>query len=396
MLEILLLQGGYNTTLVMIGAGLLGAAGGAAGSFTLLRRRGLVSDAMSHATLPGIALAFLAGHALIGDGRAFWLLMAGAALSAFLGVMLVDLIRTRTRLKEDAAIGIVLSTFFGLGIVLLTVIQSQNLPGQAGLSGYLLGSTASMLRGEAIAIAVAAAIVCAAVFALRNMLALVAFDELYASTRGLDVRLVDAVLMALVLCVVVIGLKAVGLVLVIALLIIPPVTARLWTDRVSVMTWLAASIGAGGAYLGAAISATAPDLPTGSIIVLTQFALFVVSLLISPVRGVLAAGLRRMRLQRIVHERQGLLAIARGEPVFDPLTRRVLRAQAYLRADGEPTASGREAARSMARDQMLWNLYRHRFPADAFALSDWSLAPIASVLPADIVASLERPARSRP
>ncbi len=396
MLDILLLQGGYNTTLVMIGAGLLGAAGGAAGSFTLLRRRGLVSDAMSHATLPGIALAFLAGHALIGDGRAFWLLMAGAALSAFVGVMLVDLIRQRTRLKEDAAIGIVLSTFFGLGIVLLTVIQSQNLPGQAGLSGYLLGSTASMLRGEAIAIAIAAAVVCAAVFALRNMLALVAFDELYASTRGLDVRLADAVLMALVLCVVVIGLKAVGLVLVIALLIIPSVTARLWTDRVSVMTWLAASIGAGGAYLGAAISATAPDLPTGSIIVLTQFALFVLSLLVSPVRGVLAAGLRRMRLQRIVHERQGLLAIARGEPVFDPLTRRVLRARAYMRADGEPTASGRSAAKAMAHDQMLWNLYRLRFPADAFALPDWSLAPIASVLPADIVASLERRARPRP
>jgi manganese/zinc/iron transport system permease protein len=392
MIDILLLQGGYNTSLVMIGAGLLGAAGGAAGSFTLLRRRGLVSDAMSHATLPGIALAFLIGHATIGDGRAFWLLMAGAALAAFAGLLVVDLIRSRTRLSEDAAIGIVLSTFFGAGIVLLTVVQALNLPGQAGLSGYLLGSTASMLRSEAIAIALAALGVALAVFALRNVFAAIAFDENHARTRGLDIALYELLLLGLVLLVVVIGLKAAGIVLVIALLIIPPVTARLWTDRVFTMVWLAAAIGAGGAYLGAAFSASAPDLPTGAIIVLTQFALFALSLLVSPKRGALATALSRARLGRIVHARQGLLALARGEPIFDPVTLRLLTSRGFLRKDGQPTEEGRRAAEEMTRDQHLWNRYRARFPEEAVALSDWSLAPIGEVLPADLVAELERDA----
>ena len=145
----LTLQAGYNSALVTLGAAMLGLAGGAAGAFVFLRKRALVSDAISHATLPGIALAFLVMVAAGGDGR--WLpgLLLGSALSAAVGLLLVDWMARTTRLSEDAAIGAVLSVFFGFGITLLTVIQTVPSGRQAGLGSFLLGQTAGMLASEA-------------------------------------------------------------------------------------------------------------------------------------------------------------------------------------------------------------------------------------------------------
>jgi manganese/zinc/iron transport system permease protein len=297
-IAVYLLQGGYNTVLVMVGAAILGAAGGAAGAFALLRGKALASDAMSHATLPGIVLAFLVGHWLSGDGRALAGLLAGAALTAAFGLWLAQRIKTRTRLGEDAAIGIVLSSFFGAGVVLLTVVQAMNLPGQAGLSSYLLGSTAGMLRSEAEAIAAAALLVALVIVLMRNLFFAVAFDEQYAAARGLNVGLIDLALLAVILAVVVIGLKVAGLVLVIALTIIPAVTARLWSDSARRLTVIAAAFGAAGAYVGAGISAVAPDVPAGAVIVLALFALFLLSLVAAPRRGLFAGLLRRIRLRR--------------------------------------------------------------------------------------------------
>ena len=148
LLDALLLAAGYNTMVVMLGSALLGAGAGAVGVFVLLRRRALISDAISHATLRGLVIAFMLAAAVTGDGRVLWLMMLGAAASAALGVYLVTWIARHTRLPEDAAIGSVLSTFFALGIVLLTVVQAMPASGQAGLEGFLLGATAGMLRSE--------------------------------------------------------------------------------------------------------------------------------------------------------------------------------------------------------------------------------------------------------
>lgn len=390
LLDALLLQAGYNTALVTVGAALLGAGAGAIGVFVLLRGRALVSDAISHATLPGLVLAFILGALITGEGRNLPVLMLGAALSALCGVLAVAWISRRTRLPEDAAIGTVLSTFFAAGVVLLTVVQAMPAGGQAGLDGFLLGATAGMLRSEALVIAGAAVLVLAGVMALQKELGLIAFDPDYAAARGYAVGRLDLVTLGLLLAVVVIGLKTVGLVLIIALAIIPPVAARLWTERLVPMVLIAALIGAGGSYLGAAISSTAPRLPTGAIIVLTLFALFCVSIAVSPVRGVVAWALRHHRFRRIVHERQGLLALSRSEPVFDPYTWRLLRARRYIRRSGEPTPEGLAAASALARDQALWNRYREAWPDEAVALADWSLKPIEEVLPGDLVAELER------
>ncbi|NJM34409.1 MAG: metal ABC transporter permease [Rhodomicrobium sp.] len=389
LISALLLSAGYNTALVTVGAALLGASAGAIGAFVLLRKRSLVSDAVSHATLPGLALAFIVMAMLGGDGR--WLpgLLIGAALSSALGLYLVEWITRRTRLTEDAAIGAVLSVFFGAGVVLLTVIQTLESGRQAGISGFLLGSTAGMLRSEAETIAIAALLTGLAVYMLRRPFTLVCFDADYAAARGIDIRLTDFAMLGLLLAVTVIGLKVAGLVLIVALTIIPPVAARFWTERPGRMVLIAAGLGALAAYFGAALSSTAARLPTGALIVLSAFALFLVSLTLSPVRGLLAKAIARYRFQRQVHERQGLLAIARGEPVYDTYTLRVLRSKGLIRRDGVPTDAGRGAAVSVARDEALWSLYRRHHPEEAAAMEHQGLVPIDDALPPDVIAELD-------
>ena len=209
-LAALALQAGYNAALVTIGAALLGLSAGMAGSFLVLRKRALVSDAMAHATLPGIGVAFLVMVALGGDGRDLPGLLIGSAASALIGLVLVDWIVRRTRLAEDAAIGAVLSVFFGLGVVLLTVIQSLERGRQAGLEDFLLGATAGMLFQDAVLIAAGGLVVVAVILLLRRPMTLVAFDPGHAAAIGVRVARVDLAMMALVMAVTVIGLTLVG------------------------------------------------------------------------------------------------------------------------------------------------------------------------------------------
>ena len=182
--EALTFQLGYNATLVTLGALLLGLAAGVTGTFLFLRKRALVSDAISHATLPGVALAFIVMTLFGLDGRNLPGLLIGSAISAFLGLLCVQFLTRRTRLSEDAAIGAVLSVFFSIGVVLLTVIQTMSTGRQAGLESFLLGSTAGMLRADAILIALGGALVLTLVMIFRRPMTLVAFDPGFAETSG--------------------------------------------------------------------------------------------------------------------------------------------------------------------------------------------------------------------
>lgn len=388
-LSALALQAGYNSALVACGAALLGSAGGGAGAFVFLRKRALVSDAISHATLPGIAIAFIVMVALGGDGR--WLpgLLVGSALSAAAGLLIVEWMARTTRLSEDAAIGAVLSVFFGFGIVLLTVIQTLPFGRQAGLGSFLLGQTAGMLRSEAWTIAGAGALAALLVFALRRPMLLVAFDPDFAASSGVNVRRADLAIMALALIVTVIGLKIVGLILIVALLIIPPVTARFWTDSVGALIAVSAAVGGVSGYIGAALSAAYERLPTGPIIVLTAFVLFTLTMLVSPRRGILAAALRQWRFQRRVHIRQGLLALARREPIFDRLTLRVLRRFGYIRRDGVATLAGRAAVAQAMRDEARWDEARRAVVFGAAVERYDGLTEIAALLTPDQLTDLD-------
>jgi manganese/zinc/iron transport system permease protein len=225
---------------------------------------------------------------------------------------------------------------------------------------------------------------------LRRPMTLVAFDPEYAAATGVRVRHIDLAIMGLVLGVTLIGLKVVGLVLIVALLIIPPVTARFWSDRTSRVIWIAAAAGGGAAYVGAALSATAPNLPTGPIIVLTAFAGFTASLLLSPSRGLLAAGLTRLRFRRRVHLRQGLLALAAGHPVYEPYTLRLLTEAGLARPDGVATETGRAEAAKAHRDEARWALARQIHAHEAAAAAYDGLTPIERLLTADEIAEIDR------
>lgn len=388
-LDALLLRSGYNAALVAIGAGLLGVAAGAGGTFLFLRKRALVSDAVAHATLPGIGIAFIVMVMAGGDGRNLLGLLAGSALTAAAGLYLVEWVARRTRLAEDAAIGAVLSAFFGLGIVLLTVIQTMASGRQAGLESFLLGSTAGMLYQDAIIIAVGGALALGAVFVLRRAMTIVAFDPDYAGAFGLNVRAIDFAIMGLVMAVTVIGLKIVGLILIIAMLIIPPVTARFWTDRTDRVILIAGATGGLAGYVGAALSASAPALPTGPIIVLAAFAMFVASLLFAPARGVVAALVRGRRHQISVHRRQGLLAMARAEPIHDRLTLRTLLREDLIRPDGVATTAGKALAAKALRDEKRWEVARQIHRDEAVSGRYDGLTAIEAVLTRDEIAAID-------
>jgi manganese/zinc/iron transport system permease protein len=319
----LTLGAGWNAALVTIGAALLGVAAGAVGTFMVLRRRALVSDAMAHATLPGLGAAFLLMAAWGGTGRALPGLMAGAALTAFLALLAVEWLVARTRIPEDAAIGATLSVAFGLGLVLLTAIQVAGMGEPAGLESFLLGSTAGMLRADALTIAAGGAAALVAVWALRRPMTLLAFDEGFAAAAGLPVRWLDRAAMTLVLFVTVAGMRVVGLVLIVALLILPPVAARFWTDRAGRLTALAAAFGGLSGWVGTALSAAAPGLPAGPMVVLTAAALMAASLLLAPRRGTLARALAARAARPTLDRREGQLwaALRLADPASPLLER---------------------------------------------------------------------------
>jgi manganese/zinc/iron transport system permease protein len=388
--QALLLQLGYNATLVTLGAMFLGVAAGVTGTFLFLRKRALVSDAISHATLPGVGFAFMIMVALGGDGRNLLGLLFGSAVSAGVGLLCVNWLTRRTRLAEDAAIGAVLSVFFGFGVVLLTIIQSMSAGRQAGLESFLLGSTAGMLWNDAVVIALGGAATLLAVLSLRRPMTLVAFDPEYAEASGIKTDRIDLAIMGLAMGVTVVGLKIVGLILIVAMLIIPPVTARFWTDRTDRVVALSGIAGGVAAYVGAGLSAVLPALPTGPLIVLVSFAMFAFSLLFAPNRGVLAAVLRHMRFQRRVHMRQGLLALAQGQPIYENYTLRLLRRAGLAAADGVASEEGRARAAKALRDEKRWEFVRADQALEGAAALYDGLRALETVLTPDQIAEIDR------
>ena len=389
-IDALLLQSGYNATLVTIGASLLGFSAGSSGTFLFLRKRALVSDATAHATLPGIGLAFIIMVSLGGDGRSMIGLMLGSAVTATIGLIFVEWITRCTRLAEDAAIGAVLGSFFGLGIVLLTIIQTMSTGRQAGLEDFLLGSTAGMLFNDGVIIAVGGSFAVFATLIFHRPMTLVAFDAEYAAVMGYDVRKIDLIMMGIVMGVTVIGLKLVGLILIVALLIIPPVAARFWTDRSNQVIWIAGIIGGVSGYIGAVLSALAPAMPTGPLIVLTAAAIFLFSLLFAPKRGVAASVFNRRRFQARVHRRQGLLSLSRQEPIREPFTLRLLLREGLIRPDGVPTDSGRAKAAKVARDERRWDIAREVYQDAGLTGHYDGLTPIEEIFTLDEIQEFDR------
>lgn len=270
----------YTFRTVALGAAALGLTAGALGTFAVLRRQALLGDAISHAALPGIALAYM-----LTGSKAPLVLAAGAGVAGFLATLVVMAVVRGSRVKLDSALGIVLSVFFGVGLVLLTFVQRRPDASQAGLDRYLFGQAAGLLREDVISMAVLGGIALLLMLAAWKELKLLAFDPDYGAAAGLPMRAVDVLLTSLLVVAVVVGLQAVGVVLMSAMLVAPAVAARQWTDRLGTMTLLAGLFGAAAGVVGAVLSAEASRLPTGPTIVLCATALVVVSLLFAPRRG---------------------------------------------------------------------------------------------------------------
>jgi manganese/zinc/iron transport system permease protein len=382
----------YNTRVVVIGVTILGATGGMVGTFLLLRKRSLLSDAVSHATLPGLALAFLIAEALGANGKSLPVLLGGALVGGLAGMVAVVGIRRSGRIKDDAALAIVLSVFFGLGISLTVAIQQLPTGNAAGLTHFIYGKTASMTAADAwtiLGVSVAVALLCAVFF---KEFTLLCFDENFAASRGLPVLRLDLALMALVVTFVVAGLAAVGLLLVVAMLIIPPAAARFWSERLTVNAMLAAAIGALSGLSGAVASALLPRLPAGAVIVVSASVIFVFSLIFGMKRGVLAQALRhRHMVVQVGHQHlmRAFFEIVEDRCVdevemadalkdFRVSERELLSAQSWspralrrilaraaagglitVMPAGEYalTALGRAEARKIVRNHRLWELY---------------------------------------
>ncbi len=349
---------GYNATLVTLGASLLGAAAGMAGTFLYLRKNALISDAISHATLPGLGFAFLVAFGFGIDGRQLLILLSGSALSAALGLYFVNWLTRETRLTQDTAIGCVLSVFFAFGVVLLTIIQVIPAGRKAGLESFLLGSTAGRLYSDALLILILSIITALVLFVFLRPIKLVVFDQCYSETLGISVRRVDFIILMVTLAVTVLGMKIVGLILIVALLIIPAVSARFWSERTNIILVTATLFGALSGYIGSAISAVSPGLPTGPIIVLCCFGLFLFSFLFAPKRGVLAVALDHYRFQKAVHLTQGLLSMAAAQPIYEPKTQRLLRRLGYIRADGVATETGKSLAAKTLLNEKRWSYWQ--------------------------------------
>ncbi|MFN3645103.1 MAG: metal ABC transporter permease [Gemmobacter sp.] len=280
----------HTIGVVAAGAAVLGATGGVLGSFAVLRRQSLMGDVLAHAALPGLCLGYLVA------GRALPALMTGALVAGALAALSVLAIGRFTRLKSDAALGIVLSVWFAGGVVLLSHVQATGGAGAAGLSAFLFGQAAAMLLADVQVMALVGLLAVGAVAAGWPWIKLVCFDRDYARALGVPVAAVEAMLTLLMAMAIVVGLQMVGVVLMTAMLIAPAVAARAWVVRLWPMTVLAAVFGVLAGVGGAVISAGARGLATGPVVVLIATAIAAVSLALAPGRGAVWRVLRDRRL----------------------------------------------------------------------------------------------------
>lgn len=287
----------FNTLLVVLGTACLGGAVGSVGTYAVLRGKSLLGDAVAHAALPGVCVAFL----LIGERR-FGLLLFGAMVSGWLGTLVVSLLTRQTRLKSDAAIGAVLSVFFAAGLFLSGIIQNDPSARQAGLDSFLLGKTAGMVTLDVVLIAVSALNMLLVLVLFRKEFLVISFDPAYGNSLGLPVASLDVLLLGMLVVATVIGLPAVGVVLIAGMLILPGAAARFWSNKLSTILGVSAVLGAVSGVLGTLVSTWLPGVPTGPVIILVAFALFALSGLFAPQRGALARLHQRSQFSRRVRQ----------------------------------------------------------------------------------------------
>ncbi|WP_412561901.1 metal ABC transporter permease [Winogradskyella sp. MIT101101] len=283
----------YTLRTITLGTAILGAVTGMLGSFAVLRKQSLLGDAISHAALPGIAIAFL-----ITGAKDSNTLLLGALVSGLIGTFWIRGIVTKTHLKSDTALGLILSLFFGFGMLLLTFIQKQPNANQAGLDKYLFGQAATLVESDVWLMAIVTGICLIIMLTFWKEFKILLFDADYTKTLGFNTKTIDILITSFIVLAIVLGLQTVGVVLMSAMLLAPAAAARQWTNKLSVMVFLAALFGAFSGVFGTAISASQNNLSTGPVIVLVAAVFVIISFVFSPSRGLLFKQIRFIKNRR--------------------------------------------------------------------------------------------------
>ena len=277
----------YTLRTITLGTAVLGAICGMLGSFAVLRKQSLLGDAISHAALPGIAIAFL-----ITGTKDTNVLLLGALVSGLIGTFWIRGMTRKTHLKTDTALGLILSLFFGFGMLLLTFIQKQPNANQAGLDKYLFGQAATLVESDVKVMIVVTGICLFVLLLFWKEFKILLFDADYTKTLGFNTQLIDILITFFIVLAIVLGLQTVGVVLMSALLLAPAAAARQWTNSLGMMVFLAAVFGAFSGVFGTAISASQNNLSTGPVIVLVASVFVLFSFIFSPGRGLLFREIR--------------------------------------------------------------------------------------------------------
>ncbi|QNL23012.1 metal ABC transporter permease [Hyphobacterium sp. CCMP332] len=281
-----------NFWLVTAGTVLLSISSALVGTFTFLKKKSLIGDAVAHSVLPGICLAFI----ISGNKDPLWIII-GAFISGWISILSIDFITNNSRIKEDTAIGLVLSVFFGFGIMLLVAIQHSGNPNQSGLNNFLFGNAASLIGKDLITFSALSILLVITVFIFYKEFKLMTFDRQYARTIGLPLKLMEFILSTLTVLAIVAGIQAIGVVLMAAMLITPAAAAKFWTDRLFYMLILAAVFASLSSFAGAVISFMAPAMPTGPWIVVVISLIAMLSFFIAPGKGIINKWWRKRQNQ---------------------------------------------------------------------------------------------------
>ena len=278
---------------VALGCSLLGMVSGILGCFAVLRKQSLLGDAVSHASLPGVCLAFL-----LTNVKNTEVLLLGALISGIICIGLIQLIQNYTKIKFDSALALILSVFFGLGLVLLSYMNKLPGANKSGLNKFIFGQASTFIKRDVDIIFITGIILLIIIILFWKEFKIVSFDSDFAKTLGFPSKTIEILISVLIVTTVIIGIQAAGVILISAMLISPAVAARQWTDKLSIMVILSAFFGGISGLLGTLISISESDLPTGPVIVIIISIIVVISILFSNKRGIIFKIIRNQKRKK--------------------------------------------------------------------------------------------------
>ena len=279
----------YTFKVVTLGCTLLGIVSAIIGTFAVLKKESLLGDGISHSALAGICLAFL-----ISGKKELHILLTGALLIGFLCIFLIHYIERNSKVKLDSAIALLLSTFFGFGLVLLTYLKKVPGAKKAGLNRFIFGQASTLIAKDIYLIIIVGLVLISLVILFWKEIKISIFQADYAKTLGIQSDKINFLVSTMIVVNVIIGIQIAGVILMTAMLVIPSVAARQWSKKLSIVTILAAIIGGISGVMGSIISTLDASLPTGPLIILVSGMFALISFLFSK-KGIIA---RNYRIQK--------------------------------------------------------------------------------------------------